>query len=97
MRLRNWMITSGTALLVGGFMLNPNAAGAQQCSSKTTAGRYVVVCDGFLSPAPNSAPVPAKELATTTADEGGTFKSSDGILSLGGLILQSSVIGTEVL
>ena len=80
-----------------GFLLATNAAGARQCSIRTTAGRYLVVYDGFLSPAPNSAPVPAKQLATATADESGTFKSSDGVLSLGGVILQASVIGTEVL
>lgn len=97
MRLRNCMLTTGVALLVQAFPLTVNAAAAQQCSSKTTIGRYLVVCDGFLSPAPNSALVPAKQLATATADESGTFKSTDGILSLGGLILHSSVIGTEIL
>lgn len=97
MKICKWIISSAIAVLVGGCFLNADTAEAQQCSGRTTAGRYLVVCDGLLSPGPNAAPVPAKQLATATADENGTFKSSDGVLSLGGVILQSSVIGTEIL
>ena len=94
MRFRNWTIATG--LLVQGLLSTTDAAAAQQCSPRTTVGHYVVVCDGFLSPAPNSALVPAKELATVESDFSGTFKSSDGVLSLGGIILRSAVIGTGI-
>jgi hypothetical protein len=54
----------------------------------------MVVCDGFLSPAPNSPLIPAKELATVVSDSSGTFKSTDGILSMGGIVLHATAIGT---
>jgi hypothetical protein len=94
MRIRNLMIASG--LLAHGLLLTSNAAGAQQCTGRTTVGRYLVVCDGFLSPAPNSPLVPAKELATVVSDSSGTFTSTDGILTLGGIILHGTAIGTGV-
>jgi hypothetical protein len=92
MRFGNLMIASG--LLVQGLVVTTSAAGAQQCTAKTTVGRYIVVCDGFLSPAPNSPLVPAKELATVVSDSSSTFKSTDGALTLGGIILHSTAIGT---
>jgi hypothetical protein len=96
MRIRNMMIATGVCLLVQGFLLATNAAGGQQCTARTTVGRYLVVCEGFLSPAPNSPLVPARELATVNADSSGTFKSTDGILALGGTILHGTAIGTGV-
>ena len=92
MKLANLMIASG--LLVLGLVVTGSAAGAQQCTARTTVGRYMVVCDGFLSPALNSPLVPAKELATVVSDSSGTFKSTDGILTLGGIILHGTAIGT---
>jgi len=83
-------------LLVLGLLLTGAAAGAQQCTARTTVGRYLVVCDGFLMPVPNSPLVPAKELATVVSGSSGTFKSTDGILTLGGIILHSTAIGTGV-
>ena len=94
MRLPNAMIATAACLLVQTSLLTTSAAGAQLCSARTTVGRYVVVCEGFLSPSPNSPLVPAKELATVVGDSSGTFKSTDGILTLGGLILHSTAIGT---
>jgi hypothetical protein len=41
-------------------LMAPGSLEAQQCSSNTTVGKYVVVCDGYLSPAPNAPMVPAK-------------------------------------
>ena len=38
---------------------------AQVCSTATTAGKYFVVCDGYLTPAPNAPLVPARLLATS--------------------------------
>jgi len=96
MRLHKVVIATGVCLLAQVLLFATNAAGAQQCSARTTVGRYVVVCEGFLAPAPNSPLVPAKQLATVYADASGTFKSSDGILTLGGIIVHSAVIGTGV-
>lgn len=70
---------------------------AQQCSTKTTVGRYKVVCDGFLTPGPNAPLLPAKELGTVNADQNGTFTSTDGKISLGGTIVTQTVTGTETL
>jgi hypothetical protein len=67
-----------------------------KCSTRTTAGKYLVVCSGFLSPAPNAPLVPAKELALATADRSGTFTGT-GTISIGGTILQLTVKGTEEL
>jgi hypothetical protein len=94
MKFHNLLIAS--VLLVQGLLLTNIAAAAQQCTARSTAGRYLVVCEGFLSPAPNSPLVPARELATVVSDSSGTFKSTDGILTLGGIILHSTVIGTGV-
>jgi hypothetical protein len=45
----------------------------------------------------NAPLVPAKGLATVTVDENGTFKSINGTISLGGVILNQTVVGTPVL
>jgi hypothetical protein len=92
-----WTLRTVVALiLVSPVLISATPAGAQQCSRKTTVGRYLVVCDGYLSTGQNVPLAPAKELATATADENGTFKSSDGKISLGGAILDLTVVGTEV-
>lgn len=69
---------------------------AQQCSTRTTAGKYAVVCDGFLSPAPGAPLLPAKQLTTATADRYGNFTGT-GTISIGGTILQQTAAGTEQL
>ena len=71
-------------------------ASAQQCSTRTTTGKYAVVCDGFLTPAPGAPLVPARGLAVATADRKGNFTGS-GTISIGGTILQQAVTGTEQL
>jgi hypothetical protein len=72
----------------------PEKLAAQHCSEATTVGRYIVVCDGYLSPAPNAPLVPAKLLATSTSNFTGQIKAI-GTLSLGGQILTQTVSGTE--
>jgi hypothetical protein len=67
---------------------------AQQCTTHTTAGKYLVRCDGFLTPGPNAPQVPAKTLAIATADRHGTFTGL-GTASLGGLIVTQALTGTE--
>jgi hypothetical protein len=69
---------------------------ADQCSRKTTEGRYFVVCEGYLTPGPNAPLVAAKELGVVTGDENGTF-TGKGTLSLGGQVVEQTVRGTEQL
>lgn len=97
MRIRTCTIAGVFALFVHGILFTTIGAGEQQCSARTTVGRYVVVCDGYLTPAPNSPLVPAKELATVTADADLNFKSTDGILTLGGTLVHGEANGTGIL
>jgi len=66
---------------------------AQQCTSRTTFGRYLVRCEGYLSLAPGAPQVPAKTLGTATADRNSHFTGS-GSVSLGGAIVTQTVSGT---
>jgi hypothetical protein len=70
------------------------SAFGDQCSSRTTTGKYVVVCDGFLTPAPGTPLVPAKELGVATADPDGDFTGT-GTISIGGTILLVTSKGKE--
>jgi len=81
-------------ILMLAMLLMANVLQAQSCSTRSTVGRYVVTCDGFLTPAQNAPLVPAKILATATADNNGTF-SGPGTISLGGTVIPMSVVGTE--
>ena len=78
------------------FLLLVNGLQAQYCFTTTTAGRYVVACSGYLSPAPSAPLVPAKILGTATADGEGNFSGS-ATASIGGGILKQTVKGTEQL
>ena len=78
------------------FLLLGSSLQAQQCSPKTTVGKYLVVCNGYLSPGPNAPLLPAKGLETAVADEMGTFTGS-GAFTLGGTIIADAVKGTEKL
>ena len=84
-------ITLGTLLLL---VLVASSLQAQQCSTRTTAGRYLVRCDGFLTPGPNAPQVPAKTLAIATADKQGNFTGS-GTVSVGGVTVTQTLTGTE--
>src|SRR5208283_2218988 len=53
-----------TLTLLPVFLLLANTLQAQQCSTATTAGRYVVACGGYLSTGPAGPLVPAKILGT---------------------------------
>ena len=67
-----------TALLIGGSGLQ-----AQSCSPATTLGKYLIVCEGYLSPAAGAPLVPAKVLATATFDHNGSIQGK-GLVSIGG-------------
>jgi len=69
--------------------------GQQKCTNKTNAGRYVVVCDGFMT-IPNGPMVPAKALGTASSRGDGNFVG-DATVSSGGMILQQHVTGTQQL
>lgn len=50
MKVRQLIIVGGIALsAIPSILLVANPAQAQQCSPKTTEGRYLVVCDGFVN------------------------------------------------
>ena len=67
---------------------------AQVCSTATTAGKYFIVCDGYLTPAPNAPLVPARLLATSVSDFDGQIKGT-GTISIGGQIVSQVVSGKE--
>src|SRR5713226_2429753 len=66
-------------------------------TTETTAGRYIVVCNGYLSPGPNAPLLPAKLLGSVTADDGGTFTGSSTVMIGGGPPHTQTVMGTEQL
>ena len=70
------------------------AESGQQCSNRTNTGKYVTVCDGFLTPAPGAPLVPAKLLGVAIVDRYGNI-TGDGTVSIGGMIVQQTVQGTE--
>jgi hypothetical protein len=66
-------------------------------TTESTAGRYIVVCNGYLSPGPNAPLLPAKLLGTVTADNSGTFTGSSTVMIGGGPPHTQTVTGTEQL
>jgi hypothetical protein len=74
---------------------NPRTHAAHACSTKTTVGRYFVICNGFLSPGPNTPLLPAKLLGTLNADDNGTFTGTSTVMIGGGPPLTQAVVGTE--
>src|SRR5690349_9997169 len=88
-RLSRFGLLPAVLLLAGSLQ-------AQVCSTLTTVGRYFTVCEGYLTPAPNSPLVPVRILATVTGDENGNFKGP-GTSSMGGLTIAQTVSGTEKL
>ena len=66
-------------------------------TAESTAGRYIVVCNGYLSPGPNAPLLPAKLLGNVTADDSGTFTGSSTVMIGGGPPHTQTVTGTEQL
>ena len=92
-------------LVLASLLIAGDASG-QAITTKSTAGTYSVVCDGYLT-FPNPFPptsnppalqfAPAKLLGTTTADSTGHFTGT-GQLSVGGFaVVTQTASGTEVL
>jgi hypothetical protein len=84
-------ITPGTLLML---VLAASSIHAQQCSTRTTAGRYLVRCAGFLTPGPGAPQLPAKTLAIATADRHGNF-TGNGTVNVGGVTVTQTLTGTE--
>jgi hypothetical protein len=82
------------ALAVGLLALTISSQAQQACSPQTTVGRYVLVCDGLLSPGPNIPLLPAKGLGAVVADDSGFF-TGGATLNVGGTVLQQEVSGQE--
>jgi hypothetical protein len=83
--------------LVAALSFVASHARAQQCSTQTTKGRYVVVATGFITPQGAASLVPAKLLATATADETGHFTGSGTLMVGGGPAVTQTVDGMEVI
>ncbi len=83
--------------LVAALSFVASHARAQQCSTQTTKGRYVVVASGFLTPPGAVSLAPAKLLATATADETGHFTGSGTLMVGGGPAVTQTVDGMEMI
>jgi hypothetical protein len=86
------LLFAPVVVLLGG---NPRPHKGDQFSTRTTVGRYLVVCNGYLSPAQNAPLVPAKLLGIANADEDGNFTGSSTVMIGGGPSHQQTVTGTE--
>jgi hypothetical protein len=87
------LLSPAVLLLLG----NPPAHKVDHISTKTTAGRYLVECNGYLSPAANAPLLPAKLLGTANADDEGNFTGSSTVMIGGGPSHKQTVTGTEQL
>jgi hypothetical protein len=87
-----------TSLLVGGLCLlfgkSSILAAQDSCSSSTTVGKYLVVCNGYLTPAPNAPLSPAKVLSVASSNFAGEITGT-GTVSIGGQLVAQQVTGTE--
>lgn len=85
-----------TSLLGAGLLLlfgtGSKLAAQDACSTSTTVGQYLVVCDGYLTPAPNAPLTPAKILAVASSNFAGEHNGT-GTASIGGLIVTQQVTG----
>jgi len=81
--------------IVTGMVTVGSGAEKNACSPRTTAGRYVVKCNGYLSLGANAPLLPAQGLAVATADRQGNFNGA-GMVSIGGSPgLSQTVSGAE--
>jgi hypothetical protein len=87
-----------TSLLGAGLLLlfgtGSKLAADEFCSTSTTAGKYLVVCDGYLTPGPNAPLTPAKVLSVGTSNFAGEVNAT-GTVNIGGQVVTQQVTGTE--
>jgi hypothetical protein len=85
-----------TSLLVAGLSLlfgKCSTLAAQDfCSPGTTVGKYLVVCDGYLTPGPNAPLTPAKVLSVASSNFAGEHNAI-GTASIGGQVVTQQVTG----
>jgi len=92
MRINRRTMQIGIAISL--VLLSGHSTWAQECSNKTTEGRYVIVGEGYVSFGPNAPLVPAKTLGIVTADANGVY-TGDGIDNVGGQVFVSHIVGTQ--
>ena len=90
-RLRTSLLVAGLLLLFG---TGSKLSAADSCSTSTTVGKYIVVCDGYLTPGPNAPLAPAKVLSVGSSNFAGEVNAT-GTVNLGGVIVTQQVTGTE--
>ena len=90
-RLRTSLFVAGLLLLFG---TGSKLAAAESCTTSTTVGKYIVVCDGYLTPGPNAPLTPAKVLSVGSSNFAGEINAT-GTVNLGGVIVKQQVTGTE--
>jgi hypothetical protein len=87
-----------TSPLVAGLLLvfgTGNRLAAQDyCSPSTNVGKYIVVCDGYLTPGPNAPLTPARVLSVGSSNFAGEINAT-GTVNIGGVIVTQQVTGTE--
>jgi hypothetical protein len=76
--------------LIASLGLSVVAEAQDACTVSGIAGKYVVTCNGYISPAPNAPMLPATLLASANAAKNGQW-SGTGTLSLGGSIVAQDV------
>ena len=90
-RLRTSLLVAGLLLL---FATGSKLSAADSCSTSTTVGKYIVVCDGYLTPGPNAPLTPAKVLSVGSSNFAGEINAT-GTVNIGGVIVTQQVTGTE--
>ena len=90
-RFRTSLVVAGLLLLCG---TGSKLAAADYCSPSTTVGKYIVVCDGYLTPVPNAPLTPAKVLSVGSSNFAGEINAT-GTVNIGGVIVTQQMTGTE--
>ena len=87
-----WRLSSLPAcLLLSGGLL------AQVCTNNTTVGRYLVLCQAYLSPSRNaSSLLLARALGTVVVDDSGTVRRTSN-MNVGGMTITQTVTGKREL
>lgn len=83
------LVAVGLLLLLG---TGSKLAAADYCSASTTVGKYLVVCDGYLTPGPNAPLTPAKVLSVASSNFAGEHNAT-GTASIGGQVVTQQVTG----
>jgi hypothetical protein len=90
-RFRTSLLVAGLCLL---FSKSSTLTAADFCSTSTTVGKYLVVCDGYLTPGPNAPLTPAKVLSVGSSNFAGEINAT-GTVNIGGQVVTQQVTGTE--